>query len=432
MCSKVSCPALQVATSHSPQSVEEEHPDKLSLALEPDCAAIFCQYMTEQYTTPYPSTYLIVDIGGGTVDITAHSLQLQPLKHIHVVMSPTGNDCGGSRVNKEFRTFLEVLVHDKGFATYIATPDHENNVLHKAHLHQIMNNFEIEKIRFGDTEGGCDDVSLFSVDLQLDFLDTYGATIEKNTADDSDVELVGMELRISYEKMESFFTDTTDKIIQCIEGVIKKVKNVDKMYLVGGFGGCKYMANVIEKHFEVKCVIPFEAAYAVVKGAVLYKHNPSVIKSRRADATYGQSAILRFDERIHDPKYRRMYSDDDVVRCHSLFQIVVERDEVVESNEVFVSTFIPAWCNQKNMYIKFYSSPDTDFFYITGERRMGSRKPWATVTKLGTIILDMPEPEGDRTREVDVRFDFSHAEILVKAIDKTSKKEVKTVLDFLE
>ena len=44
----------------------------------------------------------------------------------------------------------------------------------------------------------------------------------------------------------------------------------------------------------------------------------------------------------------------------------------------------------------------------------------------------MPESEGDRSRDVDVTFDFSHAEILVKAFDKTSKKEVKTVLDFLE
>ena len=133
LCSGVSCLPLQVVSSHTPKIVQEEHPDKLSLALEPDCAAVFCQHMAgHHYTlssstlssstsslstpsTPSPSTYLVVDIGGGTVDITAHRLTTSPQQHIDVVILPKGNDYGGSRVNQKFCVFLENLVRDKGF-----------------------------------------------------------------------------------------------------------------------------------------------------------------------------------------------------------------------------------------------------------------------------------------------------------------------------
>jgi len=57
-------------------------PDKLSLALEPEAAAIYGQSMTQQDLAPYakatlPYTsdaYMVVDIGGGAVDITAHQV----------------------------------------------------------------------------------------------------------------------------------------------------------------------------------------------------------------------------------------------------------------------------------------------------------------------------------------------------------------------
>ena len=64
----------------------EKDPDKLSLVLEPECAAIYCQSMSMQQVAaycpaqkPYQSMcYLVVDIGSGTVDISAYRVSSIP------------------------------------------------------------------------------------------------------------------------------------------------------------------------------------------------------------------------------------------------------------------------------------------------------------------------------------------------------------------
>ena len=71
-------------------------------------------------------------------------------------------------------------------------------------------------------------------------------------------------------------------------------------------------------------------------------------------------------------------------------------------------------------------------WYTTGRRGKGSRtlQP-VTVHKIGEFVVNMPILAGDKSRAVDVTFDFSHTEIQVKGYDRTSGNEVKVVLDFL-
>ena len=125
-----------MTTCFVPEIPEEIEPDKLSLALEPEAAAIYCQSMTQQDLAPYAkathpytsSAYMVVDIGGGTVDISAHQVSSAPDHHIKVINTPAGNDCGGSSVNKnDFLKFLETLVGDKDFSEYMATSDESTN-----------------------------------------------------------------------------------------------------------------------------------------------------------------------------------------------------------------------------------------------------------------------------------------------------------------
>ena len=129
-----------LASDRTPKLLEEEQPEKLSLALEPESTAIFCQKMSHQQLAPYcqvdaASSYIIVDIGGGTVDISAHCLARNPQTHIRVIHPPTGNDYGGSRVNREFRVFLETMVSDNGFKHFLSTSDDAKNT---AHLNELL------------------------------------------------------------------------------------------------------------------------------------------------------------------------------------------------------------------------------------------------------------------------------------------------------
>ena len=382
---------------------------------------------------PFSATrYIIVDIGGGTLDISAHCLLKHPQPHIKVIHPPTGNDCGGACVNKEFETFLQDLVHDNGFESFISTPNVRENLENKVILNELLNDkFEKKKRLFGDrTTAG-----KLSIELPNNFMSTYLHDLKQGIAENGEsmVKLVDQDLRISHAQMETFFKPVITGIIKCIDETLNDIQNPEKIYLVGGYGGCRYVVRAIQERFEskgLKCVVPLEPAYAVVRGAALFKQNPGVVHSRKADATYGIAICSSFREGLHDPKYKWI-DDDGNPMCRQIFLTIVERGDVVGAGEIFKVSVVPTYHNQRSMSLQFYSSQEKDIFYVTGEWGPNSRKPPATVTKLGEIVVQMPDLTGDKNRRVEITFDFSHTEIKVKAFDKTSKNEKKTVLDFL-
>ena len=439
------CPDLREACTHTPSRIEEVRPDKLSLALEPESAAIFCQYKSE--TKSFHSnkdddeddddnnkeessySYLVVDIGGGTVDISAHCLVRDPEPHIEVIFEPTGNNCGGTKINKEFMKYLEDLVEDPGFSRFISTSDPVKNSKHWCILGELMNEkFEEQKKLFGEY---FKKKYIGSLDLSPLFCKTYKDLSPQKS--ESIIDFEDQELRISHELMSTLFEKTSNGIIACIDSTLENVDNIQKIYLVGGFGGSKYIKHLVTEKYKgrgIECVVPVEHSYAVARGAALFKLRPSVIKVRKVDATYGLSGHIPFKQGLHDPKYK-WTNDDNELRCENIFCTIVEKGEIVGAGEEFSMTFTPALHNQQGMILTFYSSQGTDVFYVTGEWGKGKCEPRHTVTKIGEIFVEMPIPDGDKKRSVEITFSFSHTEIKVRALDKTSNKDVKTVLDFL-
>ena len=445
LCSDVSCSPLCVASTTLPIQPLEKNPEKLSLALEPDSAAIFCQTIPRthlapqcQATKPFTaSRYLIVDIGGGTVDILAHDISGGADKHIRVIYPPTGNDSGGTQVNKGFCSFLENLVEDTGFTKFLDTSDKYANAKNQSLFNKLINEtFEQEKVHFGDQRQLAKD-EMLSVALPNEFLEIYHSNLEKNlrTMGGSVAKLVSHNLQLSYDLMEKLFEPVRDEIIDCIKKTLEDVEeNIETIYFVGGFGGCEYLLREMKKTFERKnyqFIIPCDPAFAVVKGAVLCRLQPHMIKLRKADATYGLEVRHSFITELHDPEYH-FVNDDGEPRCNSLFSTIVERGDLVGGDEVFTQAFSPLSHDQKSMSIQFYCGMERDMWYVTGRRGKGSRftEP-ASVQKIGTIEIEMPILRGDKNRIVDVTFDFSHAEIQVQAFDRTSKNKVHTVLDYL-
>ena len=392
---------------------------------------------TPPLNTPFrASSYLIVDIGGGTVDISAHHVVRDPQPHIRVIHPPTGNDWGGTRVNQEFGKFLENLVNDIGFYRFLSTSDEKKDAKNIVYLNELLNeNFERQKKVFADTDEEYSS-SMLLIELPTPFIREYIHDLNEGIAREGEcmVQLVDQDLRISHELMKRFFKPAVDGIIAAIHDVLDEISQAQKMYRVGGFGGSSYIQRHIRSEFgntSLNYVVPVEPAHAVVKGAVLFKKNPGLVESRKADATYGLATNSKFQMGLHDHKYWWV-DDDGKPLCKNIFSTIVELGEVVGAREVFSDTFYPTCHNQTGMSFVIYSSQEKDIFYITGERGANSRKPGrATVTKLGEVSIEMPDLTGDKNRAVDVTFDFSHTEIQVKAFDRTTRKEVKAVIDFL-
>ena len=50
----------------------------------------------------------------------------------------------------------------------------------------------------------------------------------------------------------------------------------------------------------MRVIIPLEAAWSVLRGAVIFGHDPSLIRERRSKYTYGLAVFDKFDSMMHD------------------------------------------------------------------------------------------------------------------------------------
>ena len=207
---------------------------------------------------------------------------------------------------------------------------------------------------------------------------------------------------------------------------------INTVYLVGGFGGCKFVSHNIEKaiheyHGDLydNVVCPRNPDLAVTIGAVMWRKDPNIIQSRIADATYGISIAPVFNASKHDEHYR-FIDEDDKPRCDYVFEVFVLKGEVTK-DEVYKTTLIP--------YSQSYTQVCTDLYCTTddGVQYVISKDGKATVLKIGKLVLDTPNPDNvpKIERKFDILMDFSGTEIQAKAKYSITGKEVKTVCDFL-
>ena len=393
--------------------------------------AQYCENLSGSYS---PHTYLLVDIGGGTVDISAHKVKYNGNSSpvVEELHPPVGNSCGGTRVNREFVKFLKRLVNDLDFSSFIGSCDTETSIRNRCELNHLINvTFEEQKQTFGRLPK--DRRQEIVIRLPVAMLDIYKDELTKGiqTVAPYDVKLVRQNLRISVSKMEEFFQPVIVGIISCISLVINKLGGqIDVIYLVGGFGGCPYLYWKILDEFGIsyKCIVPPNPEYAVVEGAVLFHADPSVIHSRRANATYGKSVIRPFENKIHNREH--LFYEDKIPFCENLFQVIIEISEVIQPGHVYMCTSVPRTYDQKNMCIELYCTPckADEVWYVTGERS-------GKAVKIGEVVIDLEcdrrQQNRDKCREVDFFFDFSQTEIQVTAYERATGREVKTVIDFL-
>ena len=231
---------------------------------------------------------MVVDIGGGTVDITVHD---KSSGRISVVLPPMGNTWGGTTVNEALSELLQEAVDDKGFESFIKSDASNKAVINKL----VYEAFEEQKKIFGDATPGIDEMVL---KLPRPFINHYESNEILNVMmHNMHYDPRKGSLIIGYDLIEQkVFQFTIDRIIECVRAAFSELRSdgIDTVYLVGGFGGCRFVSQKIEEAIRQhrgmlydNIVCPVQPALAVVSGAVMWRKDPNIIQSRVADATYG-------------------------------------------------------------------------------------------------------------------------------------------------
>ena len=421
------------------------NPEKLSLAFDFECAAMYCQSLSMDkfafYSQrPGSSTecYMVLDIGGGTVDITVHTKD--DSGNIKVIIPPTGNASGGRKINDQFYDLLAELVKEKDrqhakkkgygpfhFPKFCAFLEKEGKEgVHRAFLSEMVYCiFEEQKQIFGNEKPG--NGKSVKVHLYYKFLRMYeDALVEAVSARTSkmsyDEEMSILELKPS--QMDDLFKPVIDGVISCVMTALQKVSgNIDVIYLLGGFGGCRYTYEKLKeaihnypKYQSIPLVVPLHHSRAISHGAVIYRSHPEKIPARVMDASYGIGCSVPFKEGIHDEHYAYHDPDTKEKRCKDVFLVFAKKGNTVSASDLFKLTCTLTLHKDENSsaHFSFYRTTDPNIHYIVDKH--GNR----TVQELGsglTLVISNPNniPNSNRTMEFEVSMHFSSTEIKVQA-----------------
>ncbi|XP_033742410.1 heat shock 70 kDa protein 12A-like isoform X1 [Pecten maximus] len=401
--------------------------DQLTIALEPEAASLYCKCLpvekmcgSEQGFTCFSkgSKYLVLDAGGGTVDITVHEVQSDgSLKELD---KASGGSWGGTKVDESFRQMLVKIVGNdvmqqfcKGSTSDFVDMFREFETK-KRTVDQTTKNKVTMKIPIALKE-------LFEEETQEDLNETLEQTNYKGKLVWS-----GDKLRIQPDTFRQLFSLAVDNTIEHVTNLIaqKSCERTNTIIMVGGFSESPLLQSRVKESFpKMRVIIPPEAGLAVLKGAVIFGHTPKSIKARRAKYTYGVGCSTKFDPKIHSES-RKFYSEDDqTYYCRNSFSKHVTKGDLLEIDEAQSNQpYSPMSASQTSITIPFFVSDDADPKYTDEDN----------CKQIGKMSVDIPKGNNVTNRTVRVRLIFGGTEIKVEATKEHTKKVTKATLNYFD
>jgi hypothetical protein len=318
-------------------------PFPLIIVLEPEAASIYCQNVMKDLSMKENEPYLVVDAGGGTVDLVMHEKKNGGINNIS---ESSGGTCGGSYVDENFFKYAAAKVP---FFTKWAA-------IHHAGLYELKREWLMQKVIF---KGGAEEVG---VRLPLSFADMARAEgVQGNF----------QYLIMTGAEMAAVFNPVVEDVLQLIREQLANpmlTSPCQTMLLVGGFAESDYLFDKIRAEFKAKVpniVRPPNPASAIIQGAVSFGFNPRVIMNHKARFTYGIAISEEFSESRHDPA-KKFYADGRVF-CSDRFLRFVSKGEDVQFDDEVEHTVYPITADQKSVSVTLYSTKQRDPEYVTDE-----------------------------------------------------------------
>ena len=352
---------------------------------------------------------------GGTLDVTVHEItEENKVREIH---HASGGDFGGLKVNAAFESFLDTLFGEEFIRKF--KDKHPTDWL------ETMNDFEIKK-RAGRVLDGTTRIR-----LSCNFIKSFESLHEGASCRDiitenypsGDVKLSSSEyLCMAPRIMQEFFEPVITEILDHLNDLLQKdvLSEVGIIFLVGGFAQSPALQSHMRSEFEdsYHILIPTEAKTAVLRGAVMFGQNSTVVEERILSETYGTGCYRKFRETYDDPSKKEVI--DGKVTCKDVFRVLASADELIHIGDCRrISSFCPLRKTQKYVGFHFYSTAKTNVRYVTDDG----------VKLLSTVTV--ASPDNFAGRKVELNLYFGGTEIKVTAVDLESKNAETVFLDFL-
>ncbi|NEO54685.1 MAG: HSP70 family protein [Okeania sp. SIO3B5] len=390
-----------------------EEAERLLLVLEPEAAAVHCQQVMLGRNESAPlvggKTIMIVDAGGGTVDITVHEVVKD--RGLDELIPPGGGLHGSKYVDQSFREFLDRKLSAEA-------------------MNEFQSEWPVEYAKLmGETwesiKCGYDADSNWRTSIELPrklekiLKDKYPQILEQLANAQGGDDTV---IRLTNKDMEAIFKPIVDELIARIrEQFTALQRKCDILFLVGGFAESPLLKKRIREEFKgkvEKIVIPDRPGAAVLLGAASFGVNPGVIIARRSRLTYGKGCAAPFQNGI-DPEEKRIpkellsrvyQQEEDRDYCDGRFDIFVAAGDRVPTDAIVKRKYqiIP---NQTEIETTFLSTSNPKVRYTDEEG----------VSEIASVEIRLPFEAKENTKKyIEVEMQFGLSEVVAYAIDPIS------------
>ncbi|XP_060607105.1 heat shock 70 kDa protein 12A-like [Ruditapes philippinarum] len=211
-------------------------------------------------------------------------------------------------------------------------------------------------------------------------------------------------MRIEAEVFKSFFNVAVTDIITHVRDLINSLQRpVEAILMVGGFSESPILQRAVKDAFqrEVDVITPVDTSLCIMKGAVLFGHQPSKITERISRFTYGVAMTVPFVKGQHPERKKIKIEMQEM--CDDVFDKHVQVGQTVVTGETQITrTYFPSSEKDQGYSIVLYKSTNPDPMFVD--------EPGCEFVGLYFV-----ERDSDRRNDsIDVRLIFGSSDIVVE------------------
>lgn len=408
--------------------------DRLRVVYEPEAAALACRFsgVRDPAVDGVAShgsfdiangRFMVVDCGGGTVDITSYTVDDDG--RLSQVSEISGDLHGSRQLNVAFAA--DVLGRRFGATSLDSLLRHRNRGFAR-----LIDTWETAKhgVQVGTTPEGA---IVFTRPLNVPISREEFQALARDVPDMSERLMATQRddgaIIVSEHELDLLFAQVVDAIVDDVEAELGKLAprpgggaGLETVVLVGGFAKSAYlqrrMAQRLARRAEVR--VPEHGDRAVLTGAVHFCYDPSLLRTRRARHTLGVAVTMPFEHGA-DPR-RRRFESDGAEWCPGRFlEIVRAGADVPADYETPPIRLTPSSSSQTKVAIALYRLRARAPRYVDG------------LAPFRKLDVDVSATAGlDRAdRQIDLVFRFGRSTIEAVATDTDSQRRSTTSMEFL-
>ncbi|KAL2138658.1 hypothetical protein VTI28DRAFT_6461 [Corynascus sepedonium] len=293
---------------------------------------------------------LILDCGGGTVDITTYTIRrIFPSIEFDEICIGIGGKCGSTYID---RNFIKLMTERFG-STFENVP-----LKRRGPGSEFMASFEKAKQSFGTSEN--ESFEIHPIDMQ--------GNLQQEHYDPDEAAVI-----LSKRDMERVFDPVVQDVLNLLSRQVERIshnkgKRINTVVLVGGFGNSDYLKRKLDS-----------CQAAVVRGAAIRGLEGTMPRTIICRRHYGLKADILFRPGIDDEKHAYDYWGD--TYCSGRMSWLVKKGEELSHSTYRTTKWHRSWfANRPYVF--------TDYLYSCNLDSAPERYEEPGILRLGTITTD--------------------------------------------